>query len=49
MGHKRVETTLVYLRRMDRRQQMETVRELSWGEVDEFAEADEPVVEVAEA
>ncbi len=37
MGHKRVETTLVYLRRMDRRQQMETVRELSWGE-DEMAD-----------
>lgn len=31
MGHKRVETTLVYLRRLKRRQQMETVRDLDWG------------------
>lgn len=30
MGHKRIETTLVYLRRLDRRQQMEAVRDLSW-------------------
>lgn len=30
MGHKRIETTLVYLRRLDRRQAMETVRDLSW-------------------
>jgi site-specific recombinase XerD len=32
MGHKRIETTLVYLRRLDRRQAMETVRDLSWNE-----------------
>lgn len=31
MGHARIETTLVYLRRLDRRQSMETVRDLSWG------------------
>jgi integrase len=31
MGHKRLETTLVYLRRLQRRQQMETVRDLDWG------------------
>jgi integrase len=30
MGHSRIETTLVYLRRLDRRQAMETVRDLSW-------------------
>lgn len=30
MGHKRIETTTVYLRRLDRRQQMETVRDLDW-------------------
>ena len=31
MGHDRPETTLVYLRRLDRQQRMETVRSLSWG------------------
>jgi integrase len=30
MGHARMETTLVYLRRLNRRQRMETVRGLSW-------------------
>ncbi len=45
MGHQRMETTLVYLRRMNRKQAMETVREMSWGEVDEFAPEPE-VVEV---
>lgn len=30
MGHARIETTLVYLRRLDRRQSMETVRDLDW-------------------
>ncbi len=48
MGHKRVETTLVYLRRMDRRQKMETVRELSWGEEDEFAPDEAEAVPVEE-
>jgi site-specific recombinase XerD len=31
MGHARVETTMVYLRRLDRRRSMETVRDLDWG------------------
>ncbi len=31
MGHERSETTLVYLRRLNRQQRMETVRTLSWG------------------
>lgn len=31
LGHKRIETTLVYLRRLQRRQQMETVRDMDWG------------------
>ena len=31
MGHSRVETTLVYLRRKDRARAMESVRDLSWG------------------
>lgn len=30
MGHRRVETTLVYLRRLDRQRSMETVRDLDW-------------------
>ena len=31
MGHARIETTLVYLRRKDKARAMETVRSLSWG------------------
>jgi integrase len=31
MGHARIETTLVYLRRKDKRRAMEQVRTLSWG------------------
>jgi integrase len=31
LGHARIETTLVYLRRRDRRRSMETVRDLDWG------------------
>jgi hypothetical protein len=31
MGHTRIETTLVYLRRKDRAKAMESVRDLSWG------------------
>ena len=31
MGHDRLETTMVYLRRMDRATAMEDVRDLSWG------------------
>jgi integrase len=31
MGHNRIETTLVYLRRKDRAKAMEAVRDLSWG------------------
>jgi site-specific recombinase XerD len=31
MGHTRLETTLVYLRRKDRAKAMEQVRDLSWG------------------
>ncbi len=31
MGHKRIETTLVYLRRKDKAKAMEQVRGLSWG------------------
>jgi integrase len=35
MGHKRIDTTLVYLRRLNRRQGMETVRDLDWGSTGE--------------
>ncbi len=38
MGHDRMETTLIYLRRYDRAQRMETVRTLSWGETPEIPE-----------
>ncbi len=31
MGHSRVETMMIYLRRLDRRWSMETVRGLDWG------------------
>jgi integrase len=31
MGHNRIETTLVYLRRKDKAKAMESVRDLSWG------------------
>lgn len=31
MGHRRVETTMVYLRRLDRQEQMESVRTMTWG------------------
>jgi len=31
MGHARLETTLVYLRRQDKAREMEAVRDLSWG------------------
>jgi integrase/recombinase XerD len=31
MGHTRIETTLIYLRRKDRAKAMEAVRDLSWG------------------
>jgi hypothetical protein len=31
MGHSRPETTNLYLRRLDRRRSMETVRGLDWG------------------
>ena len=30
MGHRRIETTMVYLRRLDRQEAMESVRDLSW-------------------
>jgi len=30
MGHSRIETTMVYLRRKDKARAMEQVRELSW-------------------
>jgi integrase/recombinase XerC len=33
MGHSRVETTIIYLRRLDRRRSMETIRDLDWGVV----------------
>jgi integrase len=33
MGHRRIDTTMVYLRRLDRDQAMESVRDLSWDEV----------------
>ena len=33
LGHTRIETTLVYLRRKDRAKAMEAVRGLSWGSV----------------
>jgi site-specific recombinase XerD len=31
MGHKRIETTQVYLRRLNREKAMDRVRDLSWG------------------
>jgi integrase len=31
MGHRRIETTVVYLRRLNRRKAMEQLRDLSWG------------------
>ena len=37
MGHARIETTLVYLRRKDRQKAMETVRSLSWGGAGHYA------------
>jgi integrase len=36
LGHARIETTLVYLRRKDRAKAMETVRGLSWGSAASF-------------
>ena len=36
MGHARIETTLVYLRRKDRVRAMEAVRALSWGGAGHF-------------
>lgn len=33
LGHARVETTMVYLRRQDKQREMETVRGLTWGSV----------------
>lgn len=31
MGHARIETTQIYLRRLNRERAMERVRDLSWG------------------
>ena len=31
MGHKKIETTQVYLRRLNRERAMERVKDLSWG------------------
>lgn len=42
MGHQRIETTLVYLRRYDRGQAMETVRDLSWSAAAEVVEEGVP-------
>jgi integrase len=36
MGHKRIETTLVYLRRKNKAKAMEVVRNLSWGGAGQF-------------
>jgi hypothetical protein len=36
MGHARMETTLVYLRRKDKARAMEVVRDLSWGGAGHF-------------
>jgi hypothetical protein len=36
MGHNRIETTLVYLRRKDKAKAMESVRDLSWGQPSGF-------------
>ena len=36
MGHSRIETTLIYLRRKDKAKAMETVRGLSWGGAGHF-------------
>jgi hypothetical protein len=36
MGHARIETTLVYLRRKDKARAMEAVRGLSWGGAGHF-------------
>jgi site-specific recombinase XerD len=38
MGHRRIETTLIYLRRLERREKMESVRDLAWGENSGFAQ-----------
>ena len=46
MGHAQITTTQVYLRRLNRRQRMETVRELSWGIED--AEAPNGFPQIAE-
>lgn len=42
MGHTRIETTLVYLRRMNRAEEMESVRDLSWGFAGSNRERREP-------
>ena len=44
MGHRRIETTLVYLRRLDRRQEMETVRDVRWGDGQGEIRTREPVL-----
>jgi hypothetical protein len=31
MGHSKIETTQIYLRRFDTERQMETVKDLTWG------------------
>jgi hypothetical protein len=31
MGHSKIETTQIYLRRLDTERQMETVKDLTWG------------------
>jgi len=36
MGHQRVETTMIYLRRLDRKRSMETVRDLDWDPPESF-------------
>jgi integrase len=41
LGHSRIETTMVYLRRKDKQAAMETVRNLSWGD---FALPASPVI-----
>lgn len=43
MGHQSLQTTLIYLRRLDRNSRMERVRDLSWSQDGQQAGANEPL------
>jgi site-specific recombinase XerD len=49
MGHRRIETTMVYLRRLDRQAQMESVRTMTWGASEKPQIASKPLVSSAVA